>query len=520
MPAILVGVTILWICAKNVDSLQCYSCDNAPGMTDCNQTVTCNQHQSCSMFVPQGPTKTYTLSCMDNQLCQRDPGIIGKRQSTACHECCAHDLCNTHLCSYLPPTACHDDESFDCPRANTLFGICNNVDEAKKICPNFCGICPVDGQWANWSEWTSCDVTCDQGKHTRTRTCTNPEPKNNGSDCVGVANEYKRCDREPCPVHGGWSTWLSWGSCSVSCGIGIDSRDRTCTNPKPDRFGDHCFGKPQESRICTPRPCRNGEWSAWEQWAPCPVTCGFGVTSRDRKCNNPAPSLLGQQCDGDNKDWGSCFRRNCPINNCLDIRNAMTGAPSGVYTISTPVTRTFIQVYCHMDTAGGGWTVFQRRFNGSLDFYKNFQDYEDGFGSVDGEHWLGLRNVYELTTVGTNDLRIDVMGFNGSKAFEVYSDFLVGQGSNYTLHLGARTRNNETSGNVTMDDSSFGENDMAFSAKDKDMDNFVRSCAASYHGGWWMRVLLSSLLGYETDSVDNFCQIMQDDGPPVFISGI
>ncbi|WAR30049.1 FCN2-like protein, partial [Mya arenaria] len=146
--------------------------------------------------------------------------------------------------------------------------------------------------------------------------------------------------------------------------------------------------------------------------------------------------------------------------------------------------------------------VFQRRFNGSLDFYKNFQDYEDGFGSVDGEHWLGLRNVYELTTVGTNDLRIDVMGFNGSKAFEVYSDFLVGQGSNYTLHLGARTRNNETSGNVTMDDSSFGENDMAFSAKDKDMDNFVRSCAASYHGGWWYNNCVTKNLNglYSSDS--------------------
>ncbi|WAR30075.1 SEM5B-like protein [Mya arenaria] len=81
------------------------------------------------------------------------------------------------------------------------------------------------------------------------RTCTNPEPKNNGSDCVGDANEYKRCDREPCPVHGGWSTWLSWGSCSVSCGIGIDSRDRTCTNPKPERFGDHCFALPAHVQV-------------------------------------------------------------------------------------------------------------------------------------------------------------------------------------------------------------------------------------------------------------------------------
>ncbi|XP_052786286.1 uncharacterized protein LOC128221726 [Mya arenaria] len=411
MTAILVGITIIWICAKNVGALQCHSCDNAPNITDCNQTVTCKQHQSCSTFVSQGPTKTFTLACMDNQLCQRDPGIIGKRQTMACYECCASDL----------SSACQDDESFDCPRANTHFGICNNIDEAKKICPNFCGICPVDGQWTNWSEWTACDVTCDQGNNTRMRTCTNPEPKNNGSDCVGDANEYKRCDREPCPVHGGWSTWLPWGSCSVSCGIGIGSRDRTCTNPKPERFGDHCFGKPQESKICTSRPCT--------------------------------------------------------IENCLDIRDRMTGASSGVFTISTPVTRTSIQVYCNMDTAGGGWTVFQRRFNGSLDFYKRFQDYENGFGSADGEHWLGLINVNELTTVGTNELRIDIMDVNGTKAFEVYSDFLVEQGSNYTLHLGARTLHNAMSGNFTMVDKTYGENGMPFSASDKDMDECRYSCA-------------------------------------------
>ncbi|WAR30074.1 FCN2-like protein [Mya arenaria] len=204
-------------------------------------------------------------------------------------------------------------------------------------------------------------------------------------------------------------------------------------------------------------------WSAWEQWAPCPVTCGFGVTSRDRKCNNPAPSLLGQQCDGHDRDWRSCRRRNCPIENCLDIRDTMTGASSGVYTISTPVTRTSIQVYCDMDTAGGGWTVFQRRFNGSLDFNKSFLAYENGFGFVDGELWLGLITVNELTTVGTHELRIDIMDVNGTKAFEVYSDFQVGQGSHYTLHLGARTLYNAN----------------------KDMDNSSSFCAQAYFGGWW-----------------------------------
>jgi len=57
------------------------------------------------------------------------------------------------------------------------------------------------------------------------------------------------------PVHGGWSGWSAWGGCPVTCGAGLERRDRACTNPRPALFGDHCFGDSHEDRICGRQSC-------------------------------------------------------------------------------------------------------------------------------------------------------------------------------------------------------------------------------------------------------------------------
>ena len=79
--------------------------------------------------------------------------------------------------------------------------------------------------------------------------------------------------------------------------------------------------------------------------------------------------------------------------NCADIYKAGK-REDGVYTIK-PDNLTAFDVFCDQTTDGGGWTVFQKRLNGSVDFYRYWNDYKCGFGDLNGEFWLGLDKWYE-----------------------------------------------------------------------------------------------------------------------------
>jgi len=104
---------------------------------------------------------------------------------------------------------------------------------------------------------------------------------------------------------------------------------------------------------------------------------------------------------------------------------------SGVYTIK-PDHQSAFQVYCDMDTDGGGWTVFQHREDGSVDFYHNWSDYQQGFGNLSGKFWLGLCKIHRLTSTASQ-LRIDLQDFEGNSRYVQYSSFSVGDtASNYT----------------------------------------------------------------------------------------
>ncbi|KAH3754715.1 hypothetical protein DPMN_189396 [Dreissena polymorpha] len=53
------------------------------------------------------------------------------------------------------------------------------------------------------------------------------------------------------------SEWSTWSGCAVTCDVGLRKSSRTCTNPKPDRFGDYCVGDPFENTVCPQEPCAN-----------------------------------------------------------------------------------------------------------------------------------------------------------------------------------------------------------------------------------------------------------------------
>ncbi|CAC5389870.1 Fibrinogen-like protein A,Ryncolin-4,Angiopoietin-related protein 7,Angiopoietin-related protein 1,Ficolin-3,Ficolin-1-B,Techylectin-5A,Ficolin-2,Ryncolin-1,Tenascin-R,Fibrinogen-like protein 1,Angiopoietin-1,Tenascin-X,Fibrinogen C domain-containing protein 1-A,Tenascin-N,Veficolin-1,Ryncolin-3,Tenascin,Fibrinogen C domain-containing protein 1,Ryncolin-2,Techylectin-5B,Angiopoietin-related protein 2,Angiopoietin-2,Microfibril-associated glycoprotein 4,Ficolin-1-A,Ficolin-1,Fibrinogen C domain-containing p len=147
---------------------------------------------------------------------------------------------------------------------------------------------------------------------------------------------------------------------------------------------------------------------------------------------------------------------------------------SGVYKIF-PEGKAGFNVYCDMETDGGGWTVFQRRQDGKVDFYRGWTEYVKGFGDIKTEFWLGNDKLNDLTSQGNYELRVNLMDFNGDKAYAKYSTFYIGdQSTNYILTV------NGYSG--TAGDALKFHNTQAFWTKDKDNSG---GCAEAYKGGWW-----------------------------------
>ena len=97
----------------------------------------------------------------------------------------------------------------------------------------------------------------------------------------------------------------------------------------------------------------------------------------------------------------------------------------------------FEVVYCDQKTAGGGWTVFQKRQDGSVDFFRGWNDYKQGFGNLTGEFWLGLDKIHHLTVSSSNKLRVDLEDMPGNTVFAEYSSFAVAnERAKYQLSLG------------------------------------------------------------------------------------
>jgi len=173
-----------------------------------------------------------------------------------------------------------------------------------------------DGGLSPWSTWSQCNVPCGPGTQTRTRTCTNPAPKGNGRECVGVTKEVQECSQCDCKVDGGWSDWGLYTSCSKSCGGGVKYRLRTCTNPSPDKGGAYCVGDATEMAHCETDPCPiDGCYSEWMEWGSCSAQCGEGVKKRYRRCNSPAPDFGGRSCDhlGEAMETMACVDKPCPV---------------------------------------------------------------------------------------------------------------------------------------------------------------------------------------------------------------
>ena len=179
-----------------------------------------------------------------------------------------------------------------------------------------------------------------------------------------------------------------------------------------------------------------------------------------------------------------CTGSSTPVKECREAY--LKGCrQDGVYTIDPGCGKPF-NVYC--DMRNGGWTVFQRRRDGSEDFYRNWADYVTGFGNLKREFWLGLNHIHCLTSAAPRtELRIDLADFQGNFKYAQYSFFSVGnRETNYRLNIAGYTG--------TAGDSLSQHNGMQFTTKDRDNDQYKVNCATLMLGAWWYKSCVNSNL--------------------------
>ncbi|XP_030387939.1 microfibril-associated glycoprotein 4-like [Scaptodrosophila lebanonensis] len=151
------------------------------------------------------------------------------------------------------------------------------------------------------------------------------------------------------------------------------------------------------------------------------------------------------------------------------------------FTVKVPGLSPF-PVMCNSEIAGNGWLVIQRRKDGSVNFYRDWNDYKNGFGQLDGEFFIGLDKLHALTASQPFELYVQMESIKGIKKYARYDDFAIGNESElYALNV---------LGNYsgTAGDSMEYHKGQKFSTFDRDYDmHGKKNCAEFYVGAWWYK---------------------------------
>ena len=203
------------------------------------------------------------------------------------------------------------------------------------------------------------------------------------------------------------------------------------------------------------------------------------ATNADQQCDN-----LLHQC---NQLRTKCGPGKITIKSCCDLTNfPLSKAPSAVYQMKCKCGGRFTtaDVYCDMDTSDGGWIAVQRNINDGVNtFNKTWEEYEEGFGDLDGDKlWYGLKALHCFTQTGHWELRIDFQFNNYTWSHLHYNTFSVGSPrQQYPLTIGGFT------GSATTDPAAISPiNGRNFSTFDNDQDaSSDDHCAQRIGAGWW-----------------------------------
>ena len=189
--------------------------------------------------------------------------------------------------------------------------------------------------------------------------------------------------------------------------------------------------------------------------------------------------------------FGLCYmataQNHCRPKDCYDLRcYGLSEGQDGPHIIYPDTAKLpSLNVSCDQEAHGGGWIMYQRRVDGTLNFTRTFEEYKSGFGDNGDnttELWLGNENVYQLLQSYGNkvvDLRIEVDAFDGDLGWIESSSFTMRNEANQYGVRWATTTASKPSMVSQWD------KHKTHSFKTFDKPGTGVRCLTVYKGGWW-----------------------------------
>ncbi|PIK55698.1 fibrinogen-like protein A [Apostichopus japonicus] len=171
-----------------------------------------------------------------------------------------------------------------------------------------------------------------------------------------------------------------------------------------------------------------------------------------------------------------------------DCHEVLSQCPSsrndGVYVIKPDGYPEPFEVSCNNSLGDGGWTVIQRRKDSSINFNRTWDEYENGFGFLSHEFWLGNEKISYITNQRKYQLRMDITTESGCSFFVTYETFRISDSfSHYKL-----VSTGEYTGATGYDAMRY-HNGEEFSTRDEDNDDYsygsIDNLAEYYSSAWW-----------------------------------
>lgn len=169
----------------------------------------------------------------------------------------------------------------------------------------------------------------------------------------------------------------------------------------------------------------------------------------------------------------------------------------GIYTVTMNGLQR-VNVFCD----GNGWTVIQRRIDGSTNFYRSWEQYKNGFGKLQGEFWLGNENIFFLSAQAMypKGSELEIL-MKSPRSWDItylafYKHFSIdSETANYKLHV--KYNHGNPGDSLTYHDN------MEFSTFDRDNDKHdKKNCAREHHGAWWYNACAKSNLNGHYDTLE------------------